>query len=433
MLETLIWVTAALCLLAGVIAWSSYHDVFHPIILISPMFGFMYVYMPWRLMDNGQLYLYVSDEQCVAFQSAVLAALGAFFGGCLVGSNSPPKPSWSTAVIYDPQKIRIGGFLLGALGFAAWMYTVQASGGVTNVFGNVKGIGWSDWGYIREASYLMIVGLLLLFSPEGFNLKDKRWCAAVVVLSGPYLLQGLFGAQRGPTFLIIVTLGMSWYLARKQRPSLVLVLVGGTALGFLMLFLVMNRDRIYIGSQHELEGNISGFFEANEANEYIFGTGCFTAANQTGRFFWGKRYLAQIIVRPIPRQIWPNKYADFGVAEITQNAGVAVTGLETIMGWSEVPGAAGGMVADVWVEFSWLSIPFLGLIGWLYGYIWRRSVSQGGPWTTLLTIAVLLSVYFVSQSGEAVIFRSVILSVPCYYVWQKAKRGYSWTPQTLAA
>lgn len=433
MLETLIWATAGLCVLAGLVAWIVYHDVFHPIILISPMFGFMYVYMPLRLIDDGQLYSYVSKDQAVAFQSAVLATLGAFFLGCFAGSKSLPKSSWPAAVMYDPQKIRKGGYLVGAVGFAAWMYVVQSSGGVANVFSQVKGFGWSDWGYIREAAYLMIVGLLLLLSPEGLNLKDKRWCAAIVALSAPYLLQGLLGAQRGPTFLVLVTLGMSWYLARKQRPSLALVFGGGAALGFLMLFLVTNRDRIYIGSEQELKGDISGFFEANEANEYIFGVGCFTASNQTGQFFWGKRYLAQIVVRPVPRQIWPNKYVDFGIPEIEQNAGVSGAGLQAVMGWSEVPGAAAGMVGDVWVEFSWLSIPFLGVVGWFYGYTWRRSVSQGGPWTTLLTISVLLSVYFVTQSGEAVIFRSVILSVPSFYIWRKASLGASWTPQALAA
>jgi len=90
------------------------------------------------------------------------------------------------------------------------------------------------------------------------------------------------------------------------------------------------------------------------------------------------------------------------------------------MGWREVPGAAATMIPDVWVEFSWFAFPFLALVGWGYGYAWRRAVWQGGPWTTLFTIFCLLSVYFISQSGEAVIFRLVILSVPSLYAWRKA-------------
>lgn len=434
MLDTLIWVTGALCVLTSLLAWKKYHDVFHPIILVSPMFAFMYVYMPARLIHDGQLYSYVTEDQGATYQAAVLLALGVFFAGCLAGSASPPKTSRSVRpLIYDPQVIRKGGYLLGALGFAAWIYAVQSAGGMADVFSRVKGYGWSDWGFIRESAYLMIVGLLLLLSPEGFNPKDKRWRAAVVMLAIPYLIQGLLGAQRGPTFLVVVTLGMSWYLARRKRPSVALVLGGGAVLGFLMLLLVMNRSRIYLGSEQELQTDVSGFFEANEANEYIFGAGCFTASNQTGQFFWGKRYLAQILVRPVPRQIWPTKYEDFGIPEIAQNAGVAGGGLQSVMGWSEIPGAAAGMVADVWVELSWLSIPFLGLVGWLYGYTWRRAIWQGGPWITLLTITILLSVYFISQSGEAVIFRFLILSVPCYYVWQKAGFATGRMKRTQAA
>jgi hypothetical protein len=244
---------------------------------------------------------------------------------------------------------------------------------------------------------------------------------AVAAFATPYLIQGLLGAQRGPTFLVATTLGLSWYFARRTRPSLVTLAAAGGALGFLMLFLVTNRGSIYIGSEEELSTDVSGVFAATEANEYIFGVGCFTASRQTGEYFWGKRYAAQVLVRPIPRQIWPTKYADFGIPEIEQNAGVAKTGLAGVMGWQEIPGAAAGMVADVWVELSWLSVPFLGFVGWAYGYLWKRAIAQGAVWITLYTIMALLSVYFISQSGEAVIFRSLILTLPAAWIWRKAE------------
>jgi len=210
-------------------------------------------------------------------------------------------------------------------------------------------------------------------------------------------------------------------LARGTRPPLMLVLGGGALLGFLILFLVTNRKHIYIGGDiSNVSTDVSGFLDANEANEYIFGAGCIITSRETGHYFWGRRYLAQIVVRPVPKQIWPTKYADFGVAELTQNAGVAGGGLADIMGWTEVPGAAAAAVADLWVEFSWLSIPVMALIGWLYGRVWQRSVQDGAWWTTLYMIFALLSIYFVTQSGEAVIFRFVILTLPARYIWRKA-------------
>jgi hypothetical protein len=315
----------------------------------------------------------------------------------------------------------MGGYVLGSIGLLAWLYVISSGGGFLEVFGRANGRGWSEVGYIRETVYLVIVGLLLLFSPQAYNPKDKLWLAAVIALSLPYVIQGLLGAQRGPTFLIAMTLGISWYMARGQRPSLLLVGGGGVLLGLLMLFLVTNRGAIYVGSHEEVKTDASAVLEATEANEYIFGAGCMIASHQTGEYFWGKRYLAQLLVRPVPRQLWANKYADFGVPELEANAGVAKVGLGPVMGWSEIPGAAGAMIADLWVEFSWLALPVLFLIGYAYGSTWRKAVTLSGPWNTQYTILALLSIYLVSQSGEAVIFRLVILSLPSWWVWRKAR------------
>jgi hypothetical protein len=421
MLEVLIWSTAAICAAMLVLGWRLYTDVFHPLVLTAPMLAFMYVVMPLQLLEDGALYAYVSRSQAEFAQLLFLLGVAAFGLGCAAGSAARAKPRWTISQ-YDPRLIRRGGYLLGALGLAAWVYMVVNAGGFTTVFSRPKGYGWSEWGAVRESAYLLIAGLLLLLSPEGFDRRNAKWRLAVVAFSAPYLIQGLLGAQRGPTFLIVATLGLSWYMARGRRPPLTLVLGGGAALAFAMLFLVLNRGEIYLGSDFEVKTDVSEFFQASEANEYIFGVGCITAARQNGEYFWGKRYLAQVLVRPIPRQIWPTKYQDFGIPEIELNAGVAGAGLLPVMGWAEVPGAAAGMVADVWVEFSWLAFPFLFLTGWGLGYAWRRAITQSGPWTSLFTIGVLLSAFLVSQSGEAVIFRLLILSTATLWVWRRAKR-----------
>jgi hypothetical protein len=202
-------------------------------------------------------------------------------------------------------------------------------------------------------------------------------------------------------------------------------LIGGAvALGTLMLFLVTNRDRIYLGSDFSnMNTDVTQVVtDVNESNEYIFGTGCIETARRTDHYFWGRRYLAYVIIRPIPHQIWPNKYEDFGVGELTQNAGVAGKGLAEIMGWNEIPGAAAGMIADLWVEFSWLMLPALFGIGYGYGRVWKRTVEEGGPWNSQFTIISILAIYLVTQSGEAVIFRFFILSIPTWWVWRKARQ-----------
>jgi hypothetical protein len=244
-----------------------------------------------------------------------------------------------------------------------------------------------------------------------------------VIFTIPWLLQGLLGARRVPTFVIAGTIAMSWYLSHRRRPSVPLMAAGAVLLGSLMLFLVTNRDKIYLGSDFSnVRTDITTVVtDANESNEYIFGIGCIETAKKTGHYFWGRRYLAQFIVRPIPHQLWPKKYADFGVPEITQNAGVAGEGLAIVMGWSEIPGSAAAMIADLWVEFSWLIFPVMYGIGYFYGYVWKRAVGQGGPWNSQYTIISVLAVYLVTQSGEAVIFRLIILTVPTRWIWRKAQ------------
>ena len=407
-------------------AYRTHRDPFHPAVVLLPMCAFIYVLMPLYLARDGTLFAFINEGQAIWVQIIVILGLLCLIAGLFLGSRQVLSGmNTEASVQHTSDALRTGGYVLGSIGVLAWLYTIKSGGGFLDVFGTANGRGWSEFGYIRETCYLMIVGLLLLFSPEAYSPKNKIWMIAVTVFSVPYLIQGLLGAQRGPTFLIMATLGLSWYMARGKRPSLISMAVAGVLLGCLLVFLVVNRGSIYIGSQDDLKTDASSFFAGTEANEYIFGAGCMIASNQTGDYFWGKRYLAQVVVRPVPRQLWPTKYADFGVPELEQNAGVAKTGLAPVMGWSEVTGAAAALVGDLWVEFSWLALPTLGLIGYGYARAWRKARDIRGPWITQYTILILLSIYMVSQSGEAVIFRLIILSLPSWWVWQKARYAAS--------
>lgn len=420
MFEALVYLTGLVCAGAAIAAYFSFRDVFHPMIYLMGMSAFMYVYMPLSLIEDG-LFTYITEQQGIFAQVIVLLSLTSLAAGCYMGSSSPTPPP-KHGVWISAETLRKGAYWIGGTGVAAWAITIKNAGGLSGAFGQAYGSGASDLGYIREAVYLLIVGLLLLLTPETFRRRNKTWYVAVALFATPWLIQGFLGARRGPTFVIVVTLAMGWFFARNQRPRLVVVVAGAAVLGMLMLFLVTNRQSIYLGSDFEgLSMDVTSVVsDANESNEYIFGTGCIIAANETGRFFWGRRYIAQIVVRPVPRLIWPTKYADFGVPELEQNAGVAGEGLQSIMGWREIPGSAAGMVADLWVEFWWGCVAVLGLLGWMYGRCWKMAVEQGNRSATQFVILSLLSIYLVTQSGEAVIFRFLILTLPVHYIWKRA-------------
>jgi hypothetical protein len=424
MLPQLIWATILVCVVGAVGAYVMTQDVFHPAILLSALCAFLYGYMPLSLTKDQTLFSYVTESQAEFCQTLALLGILALIIGCFSGTASRDGAFRERhAVGYSWQILQRGGYMLGTAGFVCWMITIRGAGGFSGAFGQADGSGWSDIGYIRDGVYLLVVALILLLTPQVFPHRDRKWYFAVIVFTIPWLMQGLLGARRGPTFVIAGTLGMSWYLTHGRRPSLPTLIGAAAALGALMLFLVTNRDKIYLGSDFSgMKTDITQVVtDANQANEYIFGTACIETARRTNHYFWGRRYLAEILVRPIPRQIWPNKYEDFGVGELTQNAGVAGAGLAEIMGWTEVPGAAAAMIADLWVECAWLMLPVLFGIGYAYGLVWKRAAEEGGYWNSQYTIISILAIYLVTQSGEAVIFRYLILTIPTWWVWRKAQ------------
>jgi hypothetical protein len=222
--------------------------------------------------------------------------------------------------------------------------------------------------------------------------------------------------------MIAVVLAMTWYLNRGTRPPLLLTAGAGLLVGALMLFLVSNRGAIYMGSDSELTTEVTDIVERPDTgNEYIYGAGSMLSAEQTLKFFGGKRYLAEVLIRPIPSAVWPTKYEDFGLPELTHNAGTA-EGLTETLGWAGADGAAPGFIADLWVEFRWFSMPTLWLLGRLYGRFWRNAQLRGGPWVAQYIVVAALSVYLVMQTMEAVIFRFLLMSLPIWLTWRMAYR-----------
>lgn len=417
MLTVAVWLTIAIAVAAFFSAYRRYRDPFHPLIFIMPMFIFIYGYMPLKQLWSGELFSWVTPEQAAFTQMLALGVLVAFIFGCEKGVQAHvPEASPAT---YDLGSMQKGAYVLGSIGLLAWVYMLRQSGGFAGAYGRGDGMVWNDIGYVRDSSYLLLVAILLLLSPQAFSPRRIAWWMAIFIFSAPWVAQAALGARRGPTFVLFVGIGVSWYMARNSRPSLGLTVAAGALLGLLLLFLVANRGSIYFGSDQQLSTDKVGeVAKAGAENEYIFGVGSIAASRATNHYFWGKRLLAQFLVRPIPRQIWPNKYADFGVPELEEAGGQA--DLEGVMGWKAVPGAAPAMVADLWAEFSWGAIPFAAVWGWAYGYSWKRASISGAAWITQYVIFLLLSVYLITQDLEAVVFRLIILSVFARWIWRRS-------------
>ena len=313
--------------------------------------------------------------------------------------------------------------LIGVVGFGVGLLTV---GGFEEAYGRAYSGGWSESGYVREFFHLTIPAVLMLsLSGEVKRTAAARIWLALFLL--PLGIHGALGARRGPLFMVIVVCVAAWFLVRNTRPTGWKVLGGGAALGLLLLFVFANRNQIFIGSSFDLEASPIEYIQGGrEGNEFIYGSGTIITADVADRFSWGGRYAQVFFIRPVPRSLWPRKYQVgenlFGV-NIEQNMGVDIDLMSDIVGWRGAVGAAPGIVADMFLEFSWGMVVALFLIGLLYGRAWRACVTRGGRASVTYGMLLCLSLYMVMQTLEAVSFRFLLMEVFMMFAWRYASAG----------
>ena len=440
MFELLLGLTAAVLVFGILYALDGSRDVFHPLVFIGPMMLFLYVWMPSRLLAADGLSRYFDGEQLVFLQSLYLLGILAFVAACLgVGvrlrrprTRGPRPRSRLRAVRFSmpslgperAMRLLIGGGITGSIGLGCWLVTIVNVGGFVKAFSASYAGGWDDSGYVRDGSLLLLVGVLLALTSLAGRGPRVPSLLMACVFGFPWVAQALLTARRGPTFAIAVIALMGWYLARRRRPPLVAMAAAGFLLGWLVLFLVTNRQSIHLGADlSDVTTDVTEITDKPDTgNEYIYGGGSVLSAERRDHYFWMRRYLAQILVRPIPSAIWTTKYEDFGVPELLKNGGTG-EGFGDALGWEGAVGSAPGIVSDLWVEMWWLAVPFMALLGWIYGLAWKRAVTRGGPWNAQYVILSALSIYLVMQTMEAVIFRTLMLSIPCWLSWRWALRA----------
>lgn len=429
MFEVLLWATVGIALMGVIAALDGSRDVFHPLVFVGPMLGFLYGWMPSRLLASDGLARFFDQDQLLFVQKLNVFGVLAFVLACLAAGlrtrHSRPKKETVRRELSPAacRRLLLGSAITGSIGLACWLITIINVGGFVKAFSSSYSGGWDDSGYIRDGNLLLLVGVLLAVSALASGARMLPGIALALLFGLPWTAQALLMARRGPTFAIAVVVLMGWYLNRRQRPPILAMAAAGFALGWLVLFLVTNRGNIYLGSDFDVTTDVSNVVEKPDTgNEYIYGAGSVISADRRDHYFWMRRYLAEIIVRPIPRAIWPTKYEDFGVPELLNNAGTG-EGFGDALGWVGAVGSAPGIVADLWIELWWLAVPMMAVLGWTYGWVWKKAVTGGQAWISQYIILSALSIYLVMQTMEAVIFRTILLSLPCWIVWRWALRA----------
>ena len=173
--------------------------------------------------------------------------------------------------------------------------------------------------------------------------------------------------------MALVGLGVMWYLARARRPRLGVRLLGGLAVGLLLLFLLANRERIYLGTEAEFTGPGAAMLSrSGPATSSFSAPGPRSTRRALDSFMWGRRYLVVLFVRPIPRSLWPTKYADaaryLNIPNLDHvEKDPQLTDFTGSIGWTGAIGSAPGGIFDLWLEFWWGYLFAVFAVGWGFG------------------------------------------------------------------
>ncbi len=424
MFELLIFLTALVAIGGMIIAFDGSRDPFHPLMFIGAMLVFLYGWMPYKLFSGGGLDRFFDNDQLVHVQLLNMLGVLAFVVGTLVvGTRWPrkaeptPPPSARTM-----NRLLVAAGCIGTVGVACWAVTIITVGGFTAAFGTSYTGGNSDSGYVRDGVMLLLVAVLLSLAVLARGGPRLTSLLMAIGFALPWAASALLMGRRGPTFGLAVTLLMGWYMGRGKRPPVLAMAFTGFLLGWLVLFLVTNRQNLYLGSDFDVKTDVNEIVDKPQTgNEFVYGAGTVLSAERRDHYFWMRRYLAQIMVRPVPSSIWPTKYEDFGVPELLYNAGTG-EGFGDTLGWVGATGSAPGIIADLWLEMWWGALLLMGLIGFGYASVWKRAVLHGQPWSSIYVLLSALSIYLVMQTGEAMIFRTLELCIPCWLAWRWALR-----------
>lgn len=406
-----------------------YKDTFHPALLIGPMLGFHYFYAPLALEATKGFFGYLTAAHVERAQWVHLGGVFAICLGLLLGPLQavPDDGRPPTLAVYDSKTLLRGSLIFAALGITSFVYGIINVGGWDEAYGRTYGGGWIESGWLRDLVLLCLPALMLFTLGQGDRPISRRQITLALPMISPFFVHGLIGARRGPTFMAFAGAAMVFYLARRRRPKLLTMAVGGGLLGVLMLVLVNNRGSVYWGSEHlaDVDTDTSDYLRTAEGNDYIYGAGLIVVTDELDDFSWGSTYLTMLFVRPIPKSVWPTKYEDaaafFGRPSLTENLGVDPASFRLVLGWKATIGAAPGIIGDMWREFKWGMLFVLFGIGYFYGFAWGRAI-KGGGWVPIYSFAASLSLYLIMQTLEAGLYRFLFGVVPMVVALKYAEK-----------
>jgi hypothetical protein len=403
--------TAAVGLGTMAVAYRRTKDPLHPLMLACPMAVFLYAYVPWVLSGDERFSWFVGPDDLLYAQVVFLVLFAAFAAGALIASGNARFLAARPVLELGPHargRLLAAAVALGAAGLVAWGALVVSEGGLAEIYDQPHGgdvLHPSGW--VRESTRLALVGMVLTIAAA----RGRRGLLIALAFAAPHLVHAALGTRRGPAFVTAFLLVGGLLVLRGRRPPVWMTLAGGTAIGLALLFLLANRSRIYYGSERPLTGDLTDSiaFRPVPNNDHVVAAALVAAARHTGRYGWGVSYAEQLLLRPIPREMLPEKY------DILEEDTVGPPEIAATLGWRPPPGWSPTLFAHLYIEFAWLSPLASFLLGWGYGRVWRQSTESGAVgWLVLHVLLCAGILHLVAQEFWAMAVPLLLMFTPAW-------------------
>lgn len=438
MAEGLAILTGVAALLAAASAMRAQRDAFAPPVVFGPMLIYCYAFVPAVVLAGGAASAYLTAEEATKVCLLNLAGVAAF----LAGAWPRGLRRGDTRGIHNLQmrltdaarrRLTLLGLLMGAVAVGAFCYNVNYTGGWLKVFSRGKPYVSSPTGYLGEMPMVAFPAALLFSLGHSARRLTLGRVLALLFILFPHVVMATLGGRRGPAFYTFGTLALCGYLITARRPSWSALMAGLAAVGLTMLFLVSNRANLGVGQENVVD--VDAFWnavvpaEVDGNHEFVFSAGMMNSADYHKEYGWGVRYFALLFVRPIPKQVWPTKYEDLGLGWMVNNPGMGNFEdfeWEEAVGFVPSRGTAGGFITDMYVEFSWLAVAPVFLIGALYSKSYQLSRRRGGVWTLVYIELLVLSVHLPAQSVQSWLYRGILLVGVTLVAWRALMGRSAW-------
>lgn len=394
-----------------------------PLIAIGS-FAFLYVIQPMQLILTGSSDLFLTEWQFAKALFVAAVMLAFFMWGWL---HPGGRRKLAAVAPWDPGAMWKTGFWAACIGLTLYLIFLERSGGIAASFSQAHGraMAYNDnTAYIYDGPWLMLSGsaMMMLGDPRS---KSPRWrrLAPYMFLS-IYFLSAILTGSRGPLFAVATTYFVGSSIAQRKKVSFKQAARVLLPVGIAALLMVGYRSVLHLGPETPAElpsaetafEDVAGASEYDKAHdtasqEFLFHAATIEAVDQTGKLEYGVSWVSFFLINPIPRALWPDKanpkWTGVNWEDINEQTGIAIA-----------PGAAPGIVADLYARFHLLSAIFLFLLGAGLRRLFMSARNLSSP----MTAVGYVMVYAVSLNMFAQGFGAIFVPL-----------GYSMAPVILFA